>query len=104
MKRASEQSEWREAERCRASERSERCERTNVARDRVALSKRDRLTPPSSYGHAAHSSDQSHDISNVSIIFRPSNLSQETDERLHKKINFYLLYSLFLGSGSERAV
>ena len=31
------------AERCGASERSERCERTNVASDRVALSKRNRL-------------------------------------------------------------
>ena len=37
------------AKRCRASERSERCERTNVASDRVALSKRDcrRLETPS---------------------------------------------------------
>ena len=32
-----------EAERCGASERSERCERTNVASDRVTLSKRDCL-------------------------------------------------------------
>ena len=57
--RGSERSEWAspwmersEAERCGASERSERCERTNVARDRVALSKRNRLwleTPPESY-------------------------------------------------------
>ena len=54
--RGSERSEWAspwtersEAERCGASERSERCERTNVASDRVARSKRDRLwleTPP----------------------------------------------------------
>ena len=40
---ACEQSERSEAERCGASERSERCERTNVASDRVALLKRDRL-------------------------------------------------------------
>ena len=32
-----------EAERCRVIERSERCERTNVASDRVARSKRDCL-------------------------------------------------------------
>ena len=32
--------EWRKAERCGASEQ---CERTNVASDRVARSKRDRL-------------------------------------------------------------
>ena len=38
---ASERSECSEAERCGASEWSERCERTNVASDRVALSKRD---------------------------------------------------------------
>ena len=37
----SERSELSEAERCGASERSERCERTNVASDRVALLKRD---------------------------------------------------------------
>ena len=40
---ASERSERSKAERCGASEPSERCERTNVASDRVALSKRDRL-------------------------------------------------------------
>ena len=40
---ASERSERSEAERCGVSERSERCERTNVASDRVARSKRDRL-------------------------------------------------------------
>ena len=54
--RGSERSEWAspwtkhsEAERCEASERSERCEQTNVASDRVAHSKRDCLwleTPP----------------------------------------------------------
>ena len=51
---ASERSERSAAERCGASERSERCERTNVASDRVACSKRDRLgleTP--SQGEAA---------------------------------------------------
>ena len=37
----SERAKQSEAERCGASERSERCERTNVASDRVALSKRD---------------------------------------------------------------
>ena len=36
-------SERSEAERCGGSERSERCERTNVASDRVAYSKRDCL-------------------------------------------------------------
>ena len=36
-------SERSEAERCGASEQSERCERMNVASDRVARSKRDRL-------------------------------------------------------------
>ena len=49
VKRASEQNEWSEAERCRASERSERCERTNVASDWVPRSKRNCLwleTPP----------------------------------------------------------
>ena len=43
-KQASEASEWSEcskAERCGASERSERCEWTNIVSDRVALSKRD---------------------------------------------------------------
>ena len=34
--------EWsKRAKRCGASERSEQCERTNVASDRVALTKRD---------------------------------------------------------------
>ena len=49
---ASEQSERSTAERCGASERSERCERTNVASDRVACSKRDclRLETPSLSG------------------------------------------------------
>ena len=37
----SERAERSEAERCGASERSEQCERMNVASDRVALSKRD---------------------------------------------------------------
>ena len=49
VNKGSERSERSEAERCEASERSGRCERTNVASDRVALSKRDRLrleTPP----------------------------------------------------------
>ena len=44
MKQASDASDWSEcskAERCGASERSERCEWTNIVSDRVALSKRD---------------------------------------------------------------
>ena len=46
---ASKRSEHSEEERCGASKRSERCERTNIASDRVAGSKRDCLwleTPP----------------------------------------------------------
>ena len=41
VNRASERSEHSEVECCRVSKQSEQCERTNVASDRVALSKRD---------------------------------------------------------------
>ena len=68
------EAKWSAAERCGASERSERCERTNVASDRVALSKRD-----------CHTSSNTPLIGQFSLNFTALHLSIDKKENAFRK-------------------